>query len=267
MQLFVFTARPALARDLVRAGADGVVLDWERRGKARRQEGHDTQINADTPADLSVVRAATDGRVLTRINGYGPWTAAEVDEAVARGTDELLLPMVRTPEEVDRVLDLVAGRVGLGILVETQAAVRCAAELAARPLSRLYVGLNDLRIDRGSTELFAPLVDGTVEAVRSAVTAPFGVAGVTVPGGGHPVPTRLLQAELARLDAGFTFLRRAFLADTGAGTPADSRGVDLAPAVAAIRAEAAAMRARTGLDVARDRAELCQRLDRVLVPA
>lgn len=262
MQLFVFTASPGLARDLDAAGADGVVLDWERRGKARRQQGHGTQINADTPEDLSAVRRATGGRVLTRINGYGTWTADEVEQAVDRGTDELLLPMVRTPEEVDRVLDLVAGRVGLGILVETQAAVACAAALATRPLSRVYVGLNDLRIDRGSTELFAPLVDGTVDGVRSVVTTRLGVAGVTVPGGGAPVPTRLLQGELARLGADFTFLRRAFLADT-----ADTAGADLAAAVAGIRAEAAAMRLRSASEVARDRDELCRCLDRELVPA
>jgi hypothetical protein len=248
VDLFVFTTAPSLAAELVDAGAAGVVLDWERRGKARRQDGHDTQINADTPADLAAVRAATDGRLLTRVNGYGPWTAAEVDDAVARGTDEVLLPMVRTPEEVDRVLDLVDGRVGLGILVETSAAVRCAEELAARPLSRVYVGLNDLRIDRGSTDLFAPLVDGTVEEVRAHVGCDFGVAGVTVPGGGAPVPTRLLAAELARLDARFTFLRRSFLADV-AGRP-------VGPAVQAVLAEAATMRARTAAQVDADRAEL-----------
>lgn len=252
MHLFVFTAAPALARDLVLAGADGIVLDWERRGKARRQDGHDTQINADTPLDLTAVRAATDGRILTRINGYGPWTAAEVEQAVAGGTDEILLPMVRAAGEVDRVLDLVAGRVGVGILVETQCAVRCAAELAARPLSRVYVGLNDLRIDRGSTELFEPLVDGTVEAVRSVVTSAFGVAGLTVADGGFPVPTRLLAAELARLDAHFTFLRRSFLADV-----ADR---DLTTAIAGIRAQDEAMQSRTAAEVAADRVELCDRV-------
>ena len=113
------------------------------------------------------MRAATDGRLLCRINGYGPWTAGEVDDALAAGADELFLPMVRGTEEVDRTLDLVAGRCGLGILVETQDAVDRAAALARRPLSRIYVGLNDLRIDRRSSELFRPLVDGTVDAVRA----------------------------------------------------------------------------------------------------
>ena len=100
MDLFVFTVRPDWAHEVIAAGAAGIVVDWERRGKARRQLGEGTQINADTPADLQRVRAATDGRILCRVNGYGPWTAGEVEEAVARGADEVLLPMVRTPEEV-----------------------------------------------------------------------------------------------------------------------------------------------------------------------
>ena len=140
MDLFLFTTDPAWGRDVVAAGAAGIVVDWERRGKAARREGEGTQINSDTPADLSRMRAATDGWLLCRINGYGRWTPDEVADAVARGADELLLPMVRTTEEVDRTLDLVAGRCGLGILVETQDAVERVADLAARPLSRIYVG-------------------------------------------------------------------------------------------------------------------------------
>jgi hypothetical protein len=213
VDLFLFTVDPVWGADVVTAGAAGIVVDWERRGKARRQLGEGTQINADTPADLARMRAATDGRLLCRINGHGPWTGAEVDEAIARGADEILLPMVRTSEEVDRTLDLVAGRCGLGILIETQDAVDRAAELARRPLSRIYVGLNDLRIDRRSGELFRPLVDGTVEGVRTEVTQPFGVGGLTLPESGFPVPSGLLAAELVRLHADFTFLRRSFTAD------------------------------------------------------
>ncbi|MGY1730348.1 aldolase [Geodermatophilus sp. SYSU D01045] len=219
MDLFLFTVDAAWGRDVVAAGAAGIVVDWERRGKHRRQAGEGTQINADTLADLVRVRAATDGRLLCRINAAGPWTAREVADAVAAGADEVLLPMVRTPEEVDRTLDVVAGRCGLGILVETQDAVDRVAELARRPLSRIYVGLNDLRIDRRSRELFRPLVDGTVEAVRAAVPVPFGVGGLTLPGGGFPVPGDLLAAELVRLRTDFTFLRRSFTADMAGRDP------------------------------------------------
>src|SRR5919112_653011 len=105
MDLFVFTADP------VRAAA---VVEWERGGKARRQSGQDTQINEDTAADLAAVRSATPGRVLCRVNGAGPWTPHEVQLAVELGADEVLLPMVRTPADVDLALDAVAGRCGLG---------------------------------------------------------------------------------------------------------------------------------------------------------
>jgi hypothetical protein len=219
VDLFLFTVDPAWGRDVVAAGAAGIVVDWERRGKARRQAGEGTQINGDTLDDLVRMRAAFPGRLICRINGYGPWTRGEVADAVAAGADEILLPMVRSADEVDRTLDAVAGRCGLGILVETQDGVDRAAELALRPLSRIYVGLNDLRIDRRSTELFRPLVDGTVEAVRSVVAQPFGVGGLTLPGGGFPVPSDLLAAELVRTGAEFTFLRRAFTADMAGRDP------------------------------------------------
>jgi hypothetical protein len=219
VDLFLFTVDPRWGADVVAAGAAGIVVDWERRGKARRQLGEDTQINADTPEDLARMRAATDGRLLCRINGFGPWTGGEVDQAIGCGADEILLPMVRTADQVDRTLDLVAGRCGLGILIETQDAVGRAAELARRPLSRVYVGLNDLRIDRRSEQLFRPLVDGTVDDVRAAVAHPFGVGGLTLPEGGFPVPSGLLAAELVRLGAEFTFLRRSFTADMTGRNP------------------------------------------------
>ena len=96
------------------------------------------------------------------------------------GADDVLLPMVVTVEQVDRTLDLVNGRCGVGILIETLPAVAAAAGLATRPLSRIYVGLSDLRTARGSSQLFEPLVDGTVDRVRADVEhVPFGVAGLT----------------------------------------------------------------------------------------
>lgn len=213
LELYLFTVDPVRADRVVRAGAAGVIVDWEHRGKERRQEGEGTEVNAHTPADLARVRAATRGRVLCRVDAAGAHTAAQVELAVALGADEVLLPMVRRPADVDLALDAAGGRCGVGILVETQDAVERVGELTRRPLSRVYLGLNDLRIDRGSTSLFDPLLDGTADAVRSCVRAPFGVAGLTRVGAGSPVPTRLLAAELARLGASFTFLRRSFTAD------------------------------------------------------
>lgn len=233
------------------AGAAGVVVDWERRGKAARQAGADTQVNRDTPADLAAVRAATGGRILCRVNRWAGPTAAEIDLAVALGADEVLLPMVRRAGEVDAALAAVAGRCGLGILVETTDAVRMAGELVSRPLARVYVGLNDLMIDRGSRDLFAPLVDGTVDSVAAAAAhagVPFGVAGMTLPDRGRPVPGRLVVGALARAGARFTFLRRSFWADV--------TGRDVAVEVPRMLDAAEAARRRSPAQVADDHAEL-----------
>jgi len=235
----------------VRAGAAGVVVDWERRGKRRRQAGADTQINADTPDHLAAVRAATNGRVVCRVNGWGPWTAAEIDLAVALGADEILLPMVRRVEEVDAAVERVAGRCGLAILIETCDAVRRADDLLRRPLSRVYVGLNDLMIDRGSGPLFAALVDGTADRLSTLAAdagIPFGLGGLTVPEGGHPVPSRLVAGELARLGTSFTFLRRSFHADTA--------GRDLDVEIPRILAMVDEARGRAADQVAVERAQL-----------
>jgi hypothetical protein len=233
-----------------------VVVDWERRGKVARQAGVDTEINADTPEDLAAVRAATPGRVLCRVNRWSPWTAAEIDLAVDLGADEVLLPMVRRPQEVDAALDVVAGRCGLGILIETTEAVRSVDALVARPLARVYVGLNDLTIDRGGGPLFLALVDGTVDRVAGAVTGagiPFGVAGLTLPEAGRPVPCRLLVGALARVGASFTFLRRSFWADTA--------GRDLAVEVPRMLAAVDDARRRRLADVLADHAELAAAVD------
>ena len=257
-ELLLFATDTDLVAEATAAGMDGFIVDWERRGKERRQAGQGTQINYDTLADLRRVRATTTATVICRLDGFGWWTGREVDRAIDAGADELLLPMVRNTDEVDRTLEMVGDRCGLGILVETRQGVRATPELVTRPLSRVYVGLNDLRIDRGSNELFEPLVDDTVEQVRSYVgPTRFGVAGLTLPDRGAPVPSRLLAAELSRIGADFTFLRRSFLADTG--------GRHLTPAVSAIRANLVELAARTTAQELADRQALVRLVRRSAV--
>ncbi len=251
IELFELTTDPERVARSTRAGVAGFVVDWERRGKRDRQAGFDTQINVDTPEDLIRVRRATPAPVVCRVNPWGPWSPTEMALAVDLGADEVLLPMVRRTEEVEAGLEALGGRGGLGVMVETVDAVAAAGALLGPGLARAYVGLHDLMIDRGASVLFEPLVDGTVEGVAAVARSqgvPFGVAGLTRPGGGHPLPCRLLVAELARLGASFTFLRRSFHADVGLS--------DLDDAVAGIASALAAAARRPPRAVTADRAEL-----------
>ena len=212
--LLLFSVDESYIRAAVAAGLDGVIVDLENAGKSSRQARMNTQINDLTFDDVSRIRSATDARLFCRINNLPDMRLIEVEKAIACGADEIFLPMVRSVAEVEQVLRAVDGRAELAILVETEQAVQCAPTLAQLPLSRVYVGLNDLAISRGMSNIFANISNGTVERLRDIfLHHVFGFGGLTVPPSGRPIPTELLMAEMIRLDCQFTFLRRSFLRD------------------------------------------------------
>lgn len=251
-QLLLFSTDPSFIRRAVQAGVHGIIVDWERVGKQERQIFADTQINGDTLEDLQRVRACTDAPVICRINLFGESTPIEIEQAIGAGADELLLPMVRSIEQVQAVLDLVRGRCGVGVLVETNEAVTLAEGLDRLPLSRVYVGLNDLAIARGTPNIFTAVADGTVESIRRAFHAPFGFGGLTLPQCGYPIPCRLLIGEMARLDCHFSFLRRSFHRDI--------QGHDVAGEVPRLLNALTDAHQRPAAAVNRDRMELEQHI-------
>ena len=258
-ELLVLTADPLQAQLVTAAGADAVIIDWENQGKYQRQSGADTQINADTPADLRRVRQAISAPIICRINGPGPTLRAEVETALDCGADELLLPMVRHLDEALQFLDAVDGRCRAGILIETPPAVALAPQLGALPLHRIYVGLNDLAIARRSPSIFSALSDGTVDSVRPHVQTRFGVAGLTRPTSGNPIPCSLLMGEILRLQSSFSFLRRSFWKDTA--------GSDLPTEITQIRQALAAAAQRTPLQIHHDRGQFLNAVNAILSSA
>ena len=247
-ELLLFSTQPDLIRAAVAAGVSGIIVDWEHLGKEKRQQGYDTQVNHDTLADLERARCATAATLICRINHHPGATEREIENAIAAGADEILVPMVRTPGELERIFEQVQGRCKVGILIETTAAVQNAAQLAQFPLRRVYVGLNDLSIERRTPSLFTAVADGTVAALRACFQAPFGFAGLTLPELGAPIPCRLLMGEMARLGCHFSFLRRSFHRDI--------RGKDLQVEVPRIRQAIADLHLRPVEQVEQDRADL-----------
>jgi len=257
-ELLLFAVEPGLVHEAVAAGIGGIVVDWERRGKWERQLGVDTEINQQTVGDLVRVREAAPCPVICRVNPCNGASAAELESAICGGADEILVPMVRTPDEVERILNLVDGRCGVGILVETAQAVAASSALAQLPISRVYVGLNDLAIDRGSLSIFDALLDGTVEGLRPDFDVPFGFGGLTLPDRGAPIPCRQLIAEMVRLECSFSFLRRSFRRDV----PQHEIGV----ALTRIRGAIEAAGTRSPDAVASDLATLLHVVERIRAP-
>ena len=237
----------------VQAGIPSIVIDWECKGKQLRQQNYDTQINAHTLTDLDHVRQSTDAHLICRINQIGSHTPSEVERAIRVGADEILVPMIRTPDEVELVLKIADQKVPIGILIETIDAVDCAKSLSRFPLSRVYVGLNDLAIERKSRNLFLPITDGTIDSLRPYFSCPFGFAGLTLPDLGHPIPCSLIIAELLRLEASFSFLRRSFFKDT--------TGKNLNLAVENLKAALQKAHSRNFDEIERDRRAFIQKVE------
>lgn len=213
LPVLLFTHDSAYARAASRSGVAGIVVDWESRGKADRQSGAGTEINDGTSYDLIAIRAASYGHVICRVNNTPQTRVAETELASSLGANEIWLPMVRHVEEVEECLRAIGPDTSVGVLVETREALELGPELDRLAIARVYIGLNDLRIDRGHTDLFEPLRDGTIDRFRAGYAGRFGVAGVTDPDRGTPVPQRELLAVMARLRCDFAVARRSFRAD------------------------------------------------------
>ncbi|MGC1497456.1 MAG: hypothetical protein WA790_16760 [Sulfitobacter sp.] len=211
--LFLFHRDVELSCHLLESGVGAVIIDLESRGKNQRQAGFDTEINAHTADDLRSLRAKTACQIFCRVSGPDV-SDSELTEVINSGADEIIIPMVRHVAEVERVLRVLKDRCRVTVMIETQEAADQAHVLGRLPIERIYVGLNDLHIDRGTDTIFAPLVDGYLDRIREQCRdVTFGFGGLTLPDLGAPLAARHLYAEMARLDCSFTFLRRSFYRD------------------------------------------------------
>lgn len=252
IELLLFSTHAPTVEKADRAGIDGFIVDWEDRNRFQRKHNAADQRSADTEVDLARISGTTGRPVWCRINQPGDWTPHEVEQAIENGADLILLPMVKSPEEVEHFLSLVGQRARKGILVETVEACECAEELATLPLDRVYVGLFDLSMSRGSEHLFNPLMDGTVETLRDVFRQKrFGVGGLTTVDGGKPVPCLELMAELSRLECDFTFLRNSFMRDVA--------GKQMSREVAEVRKAWKQISARDATDVDAQHRVFCER--------
>ncbi len=213
MRFMMIVSRPDIAAFVATRGVDRLMVDLEWIGKAERQPG-DTWKSRATLDDVTRVRAAVPGtELMVRLNPSHDGTAGEVEAAIARGADWLMLPMWREAGEVADFLRLVGGRARVMPLAETAGALAALPEMLARARpDALMIGLNDLSIDLGRSFMFQPLVDGTLDlpcARLREAGLEFGIGGVARAGEGA-LPPEVLLGEHARLGSDWVILSRTF---------------------------------------------------------
>jgi hypothetical protein len=214
LEIFLFCHNSSYGKAAIDGGCSGIVVDWELHGKETRQSGFDTEINHASHETLSQLRECIPGKLITRINNMPGLRQQEARRAMELGSNEIWLPMVRSIDEINECIEVLGGRIPLGIQVETVQALTLGKQLEKLSLSRVYIGLNDLHIDRGKHEqLFTPLIDGTLDRFRDTYSGRLGVAGITDPKRGAPIPQHLLLGAMARLKCSFGVARRSFRRD------------------------------------------------------
>ena len=214
LRLLMVVQSPQIARFVAANGVDRLFIDLETMGKAERQAHMASWKSTQSPQDITRIREAVpDGHILMRINPLHAGSRAEIDDAIARGADSIMLPMFRTTTCLDRFFHLVGDRVQTVPLFETAEAVRLLPAIAGHPLLReAHIGLNDLHLDLGQRFLFEPIADGTLEEGCAALCeagVPFGIGGVGRAGEGGLPPENLL-GEHVRLGSTCAILSQAF---------------------------------------------------------
>jgi 2-keto-3-deoxy-L-rhamnonate aldolase RhmA len=214
MQLIYITNQSNVAQIVQEAGVDLVMVDLEINGKEERQGHLNTVISRHIPEDISKIRAVLDkASLLVRLNPMYDKTQEEVDDALARGADQLMLPMFTSADEVAKFVEIVGGRAGVVPLLETPAAfARMPDILGVAGITRLHFGLNDLHLALGLKFMFEVMSGGLMDHAARLCRdhkQSFGIGGVAPLGQGF-LPAERILTEHMRLGSRQVILSRAF---------------------------------------------------------
>lgn len=260
MTLMMITNDPGIAAHAVASGVDRIFVDLETLGKEERQGHLDTHRAMHTPKDVRTLRQTLpDAHLLARVNPLYRGTGDEVDAVIAAGADHVMLPMFTTAEEVGAFLDLVDGRAGTTLLLETPQALTRIDDILAyhARIDEIHVGLNDLHLGMGLDFMFELVSGGIVEYVADKVLAlgiRFGFGGIARVGEGA-VPAELVIGEHVRLGSEMVILSRSFHGQARTVEELRDR-TDLADEVRKVRASEAAFRSASAETLNQNRRHL-----------
>lgn len=137
----------------------------------------------------------------------------ETGQVIEAGADLVMLPMWRTPDEVEDFIAAVGGKAKTVLLLETKEAVECLDEvLDINGIDEIHIGLNDLHLSYGLTFMFELLANGTVESLCDKIRAkgiPYGFGGIARIGEGT-LPAEKIVLEHYRLGSSRAILSRSF---------------------------------------------------------
>ena len=220
LTLMYITNNPRVAEIAQEAGVNRVWVDLEYIGKELRQAGMNTVKSHHTVDDVASLRkVVTTSRLQVRVNPIHEATKnycsskEEIDNVIKAGAEIVMLPMFKTPQEVEKFVEYVDSRAQVLLLCETREAAESIDIIMSIPgIDEMYVGLNDLHLSYGQKFMFQPLCDGKMDRLAERIKAKglsFGFGGIARVGFGL-LPAEYIIGEHYRLGSTAAILSRGF---------------------------------------------------------
>ena len=233
LTLMYITNNPRVAEIAQEAGVNRVWVDMEYIGKELRQAGMNTVKSHHTVDDVVALRkVVTTSQLQVRVNPIHEATSEycsskeEIDNVIEAGAEIVMLPMFKTPEEVELFIKYVDKRARVLLLCETREAAERIDEIMEVPgIDEMYVGLNDLHLSYGQKFMFQPLCDGKMDRLAEKIKArglSFGFGGIARVGYGM-LPAEYIIGEHYRLGSTAAILSRGFCNMNMVENPEDVR--------------------------------------------
>lgn len=212
--LMYITNKPSIAAIAEKASVNRIFIDLETIGKEERQGQVDSVKSRHAVTDVNKVKNVLgQAQLLVRVNPLYADTKKEVDAVIERGANLVMLPMYKSIEQVERFVDIVAGRAKVMLLCETNEAAGLVSETATLAgVDEMFIGLNDLHLARKMHFMFELLADGTVDDLCAKISKagiPYGFGGIAQLNLGM-LPAHYVIAEHYRLGSGIAILSRSF---------------------------------------------------------
>ena len=214
MKFLMITKNPEIGKYIIDHGVDRVFIDLEKLGKNARQ-GHLNSWKSDHLADdiLKMREFVTGEKILVRLNPWNENSNKEINNAIEYGADFLMLPMIKSLNDLKKFSYEVSNRVPIIPLIETKESIDFLDKIILLDgINEVYIGLNDLSLSYGYKFMFEPLINGLLDDVANLLNTKgisWGFGGIAKKGDGK-LPAENILGEHVRLGSRIVILSRSF---------------------------------------------------------
>tara|TARA_B100000579_G_scaffold433030_1_gene451037 strand:- start:93 stop:893 length:801 start_codon:yes stop_codon:yes gene_type:complete len=212
MKYILICGNPEIAKHSQEIGVNTILVDLEKYGKIKRQ-GPESWISDHDLETVSKIRDSISGELLVRVDPWKEETKEQIDESIERGANSIMLPMIKSLQEVEEFVDYVGKRANILPMIETKEALSIInSVLELEQIEEIFIGLNDLHLSLDLSFMFEPLSQGLIDKASESVIKKgkkFGFGGIALIGEGE-LKSDLILSEHIRLKSSSVILSRSF---------------------------------------------------------